>query len=105
MRETSEIASNIIESQTVFENDNKYSEVSKSEITNLANIPQGETSDLHLTVYKEYFPTDNVKYQTHSKRKITVKDFIFFLEKEKRTPLQNLLLHKATIKLNQYLSH
>jgi hypothetical protein len=92
-----EMASNKNESQQNFETYTKLSEVSKSE--NPINI---DTNDLNLNIFKQYIPSQNAKLKTGMlPRRIILKDLIFYLENERKTPIQNLILHKAILKLNQ----
>lgn len=87
--------SNILETYT------KMSEMSKSE--NPANI--NDSNEIQLNIYKNYLPSDNVKFSNWIKRRITLKDFIFYLEGDKRTPCHSLILHRAVMKLNQYSNY
>lgn len=99
----SEMYSNIGESQ-YNETFTKMSEVSKSEMQGTIGIEASNTKDINLTIFKNHTPSQNIKLpiNTSVKRRITLKDLIQFLEGERRTPLQNLILHKAVVKLNQY---
>jgi len=87
--------SNIIETYT------KLSEVSKSENP----VISADTNEIQLNVYKNYLPSDNPKFYPWIKRRITLKDLIFYLEEEKRTPSHSLLLHRAVLKLNQHSNY
>lgn len=87
--------SNMIETYT------KLSEVSKSENP----IINSDVNEIHLNNYKNYLPSDNPKFSPWIKRRITLKDFIFYLEGEKRTPSHSLMLHKAVLKLNQFSNY
>jgi hypothetical protein len=90
-----EVGSNVNESQGIFESFTKMSEVSKSEIA----LP--ESSDINMVIFKSQNILDNLKVNLGARKKITLKDFVFYLEGQKRTPLQNVLLHRAMIKMNQ----
>jgi hypothetical protein len=91
-----EIGSNINESQGVFESFTKMSEISKSEVQ---VVP--DNNEVNLVIFKNQNVQDNLKVNTSIKKKITLKDFVFYLESLKRSPLHNILLHKAIIKMNQ----
>ncbi len=97
----SEMVSNIAESHN-YETFTKMSEISKSEMQ--GTIAAEGSHDINLTIFKHHTPSQNVKLPptTSMRRRITLKDLIQFLEGERRTPLQNLILHKAIVKLNQY---
>ena len=71
--------------------------VSKADNYSLSDVNQ---SDLHLNIFKSNIPSENNKYMTSVKRRIALKDLISYLETNKRIPLQNLILHKAILKLN-----
>jgi hypothetical protein len=94
-----EMVSNKAESHNL-ETFTKMSELSKSEAQGIG--PEG-SNDINLTVFKYYTPSQNIKLPQTSniRRRITLKDLIHFLEGERKTPLQNLILHRAIIKLNQ----
>ena len=100
MRIDSEMTSNINESQlnnnlNNIETHTKLSDnISKSE--NLAC----ENNELFLTVYKSHIPNENQKTNPDVKRRIILKDLIFYLEGNLRTPVHNFILHKAVLKLN-----
>ena len=100
MRIDSEMASNLNESQQNnnlhnIETHTKLSDnISKSE--NLAC----ENNELFLTVYKSHIPNENLKTNPDVKRRIILKDLIFYLEGNQRTPIHNFILHKAVLKLN-----
>jgi hypothetical protein len=102
-----DMASNVGESHN-FETYTKFSEVSKSEAPNTVNLAN-ETgfNAINLNVFKHYIPSQNTKipYSTNVKRRITLKDLIYYLETERAIPYYNLILHKAIVKLNQYSSH
>ncbi len=91
-----EATSNVNESINIFVSFTKMSDVSKSELP-----INPESNDLSLVVYKSQNNADNLKVNTGARRKITLKDLVFYLESQKRTPLQNIILHKAIIKMNQ----
>lgn len=91
-----EMTSNIAESQNL-EMCSKFSEVSKSEHP----IGVNELNEVNMNIFKSNVPSQNTKIFTPVKRRITLKDLIFYLEAERRTPLQNLILHRAVLKLNQ----
>ena len=74
--------------------------VSRGEATSM--ITDFNQSDLHLNVFKSNIPSENNKYLTSVKRRITLKDLISYLESNRRIPLQNLILHKAILKLNSH---
>jgi len=87
--------SNLIETYT------KLSEVSKSE-----NPVIGvDSNEIQLNIYKNYLPCDNPKFSPWIKRRITLKDLIFYLESDKRTSCNSLILHRAILKLNQYSNY
>jgi hypothetical protein len=96
-RYDTEMVSNIGESHNL-ETFTKFSELSKSEVP-------GEvvSNDINLTVFKYHLPSQNPKLNipVSVRRRITLKDLIHFLEGERKTPLQNLILHKALVRLNQ----
>jgi hypothetical protein len=92
-----EIGSNIAESHNL-ETYTKLSEISKSENPAIINT---DSNELNLNIFKNYIPSQNLKLFTGVKRRISLKDLIFYLENERRTPLQNLILHKAVLKLQQ----
>jgi hypothetical protein len=98
----SEMVSNIAESHN-YESYTKMSEFSKSEMQGTIAV-EGSSQDINLTIFKHSTPSQNVRLppSTNVKRRITLKDLIQYLEGERRTPLQNLILHKAVVKLNQY---
>lgn len=87
--------SNMIETYT------KLSEVSKSENPAI----NSDANEIHLNIYKNYHPSDNPKFSPWIKRRITLKDLIFYLEGEKRTPSHSLMLHRAVLKLNQFSNY
>jgi len=93
-----EMISNFAESHNM-ETYTKFSEVSKSELPIDAS-----GNDINLSIFKYSQPSQNAKLNISSnvRRRITIKDLIHFLEGERKTPLQNLILHKAILKLNQY---
>lgn len=91
-----EMVSNLNESN-ILETYTKMSEISKSENPAIIN---SDTNEIQLNIYKNYLPSDNPKYSNWIKRRITLKDLIFYLEGEKRTPCHSLLLHRAIMKLN-----
>ena len=90
-----ESGSNIVESN-ILESVTKMSELSKSEAP--INL---DSNDLNLAIYKSQNISDNLKISSGGRRRITLKDLVFYLEGQKRTPLQNLILHKAIMKMNQ----
>ncbi len=92
-----EMVSNVDQSHNM-ESYTKFSEISKSEVPVEAN-----GNDINLTIFKYYQPNQNQKFTLPSnvKRRITLKDLISYLEGQRKTPLQNLILHKAVMKLNQ----
>jgi hypothetical protein len=90
-----ESGSNIIESN-ILESVTKMSELSKSEAP--INL---DSNDLNLAIYKSQNILDNLKISSGGRRRITLKDLVFYLEGQKRTPLQNLILHKAIMKMSQ----
>jgi hypothetical protein len=100
-RYDSEMVSNIAESHN-YESNTKMSELSKSEMQ--GTIAVEGSQDINLTIFKHSTPSQNVRFppSTNVKRRITLKDLIQYLEGERRTPLQNLILHKSVVKLNQY---
>lgn len=97
-----EMVSNKAESHNL-ETYTKLSEISKSEPTGTIGINSEGSNDINMTVFKYYTPSQNIKIAQSSniRRRITLKDLIHFLEGERKTPLQNLILHRAVIKLNQ----
>lgn len=100
-----EMASNIGESYHNLETYTKLSEISKSEAPGTIGLTSdGSSNEINLTCFKYYTPNRNTKINLPSniRRRITLKDLIHFLEGERKTPLQNLLLHRAIIRLNHY---
>jgi hypothetical protein len=97
-----EMVSNKAESHNL-ETYTKFSEISKSEAPGTIGINTEGSNDINMTVFKYYTPSQNIKIAQSSniRRRITLKDLIHFLEGERKTPLQNLILHRAVIKLNQ----
>ena len=85
------------ESNNLLETYSKVSQISKSENPVIGNC---DNDDIQLNIYKNYLPSDNIKYSNWIKRRITLKDLVFYLEGEKRTPCHSLLLHRAVIKMN-----
>jgi hypothetical protein len=61
----------------------------------------GDSNDVNLAIYKHHVVPENIKVNTGNKRRITLKDFIFYLEGERKTPMSTILLHKAMMKLSQ----
>jgi len=101
MNTESEMISNMNESNNLMETYSKISQISKSENPGI----NSENNEIQLNIYKNYLPSDNVKHSNWIKRRITLKDLIFYLESEKRTPCHSLLLHKAIIKLNSLTNY
>jgi len=96
MRFDSEVVSNVNESH--METFTKLSDnISKAENY---SIVEGAQNDLQLNIFKSRIPSENSKLLTTVKRRITLKDLIAFLESNRKIPLQNLILHKAVLKLN-----
>jgi hypothetical protein len=62
---------------------------------------QIDSNDINLVIYKNHVVPENIKVNVGNKRRITLKDFIFYLENERRTPISTLLMHKAMMKLSQ----
>lgn len=93
--------SNLNESNNILETYTKMSEISKSENPAINT----DSQEIYLNIYKNYLPSDNPKYHQSIKRRVTLKDLIFYLEGEKRTPSHSLILHRAIIKLNQYSNY
>ena len=87
--------SNMLETYT------KLSEVSKSD-NPVVNV---DSNEIHLNIYNSYLPSDNPKFSPWIKRRITLKDLIFYLEGEKRTPCQSLMLHREVLKLNHFSNY
>jgi hypothetical protein len=80
---------------------NKNESHFESYTKNSIHSEQIESSDINMAVYKTHVIPENIKVNTgNSKRKITLKDFIFYLEGERRNPLNHILIHKAMMKLN-----
>jgi len=99
----SEMTSNINENQTVNQNINIIMETNtkNSELSKNENAIEAATEEIKLTVYKSHIPNENVKSFPDIKRRITLKDLIFYLEENKKNNTQNFILHKAILKLNQ----
>ena len=103
MRIDSEMASNMNESQQ----NNNFNQINIETHTKLSdNISKSENlacenNELFLTVYKSHIPNENSKTNPDIKRRVILKDLIFFLENNLKTPLHNFILHKAVLKLNQ----
>ena len=102
MRIDSEMTSNMNESQhnNNFNNINNETHTKLSDLSKSEN-PAIESNELFLTVYKSNIPNENAKTTPDVKRRITLKDLIFYLEGNLKTPLHNFILHKAILKLNQ----
>jgi hypothetical protein len=71
----------------------------ESHTKNSIQSEQIDSNDLPLHIYKNHIVPENIKVPTAHRRRITLKDFIFYLEGERRNPLNNILLHKANMKL------
>jgi hypothetical protein len=102
-----EMASNIVESHN-FETYTKLSEVSKSEAPGTVNITaESGSNEINLCVFKSPVPSQNTKipYSVNIRRRITLKDLIFYLERERNIPFDNIVLYKAMIKLAQFSSN
>jgi hypothetical protein len=100
----SEMASNVAESHNYDTYTNKYSELSKSEAQGTVSfIPDSAGNEINLTLFRNSIPSQNPKiaHPNNIRRRITLKDFIFFLENERNVPINNILLHKAMIKMGQ----
>ena len=107
LRFDTEMASNIAESHN-FETYTKLSEVSKSEAPGTVNITaESGSNEINLCVFKSPVPSQNTKipYSVNIRRRITLKDLIFYLERERNIPFYNIVLYKAMIKLAQFTSN
>lgn len=98
MRFDAEISSNKNESH--FETYTKLSEISKSEY-NHNFIINDNNNEVSVNVFKSNDVIKAGKLLGASKRKISLKDFIFFLENEMKLPMKMLMLQKAMIKISQ----
>jgi hypothetical protein len=102
MRIDSEMASNLNESQQ----NNNFNNINIETHTKLSdNISKSdniacENNELFLTVYKSHIPNENIKTNPDIKRRVILKDLIFYLENNLKTPLHNFILHKAVLRLN-----
>lgn len=101
LRYDTEIASNVAESHN-YETYTKLSEISKSEAQGTVNITaEAGSNDINLCVFKTPVPSQNTKipHSVSVRRRITLKDLIFYLERERNIPFYNLVLYRAMIKL------
>lgn len=94
-----EMSSNKNESH--FETFTKVSEISKSE-NNPNYLINDNNNEVNINIYQNYDVTQSERIIGGSKRKISLKDFIFFLENEMELPLKFLLLQKAMMKISQF---
>ena len=107
LRFDTEIASNIGESHN-FETYTKLSEISKSEAPGTVNInAESGSNEINLCIFKNAIPSQNMKIPNSIsvRRRITLKDLIFYLERERNIPFYNLVLYRAMIKLAQFSSN
>ena len=93
--------SNLNKSES-FQRDNThfdtFSKVSESIHSNFQNENFGN-NEISINVFKSNDIKKNAKLIGTSRKKINLKDFIFFLENELNVPLKMLLLQKAMVKL------
>ena len=93
--------SNLNKSES-FQRDNThldtFSKVSESIHSNFQNENFGN-NEISINVFKSNDIKKNTKLIGTSRKKINLKDFIFFLENELNVPLKMLLLQKAMVKL------
>lgn len=83
----------------------KISEASKSEYNHNNFVVNDNTNnEVSINVFKSNNIEKSGKIYGTSRRKISLKDFIFFLENEMNVPLKMLLLQKAEIRISK-LNH
>ena len=107
LRFDTDIASNIAESHNL-ETYTKFSEISKSEAPGTVNInAESGSNEVNLCIFKNPIPSQNMKIPNSIsvRRRITLKDLIFYLERERNIPFYNLVLYRAMIKLGQFSSN
>ena len=81
-----------------YHNNNNDSDDSGNEAGNAHdNVNDNDNAVIKLNIFNSWDVTQNYKLQIpkEQKRKIQLKDLIMFLEKNERTPLHRILLHKA----------
>ena len=83
----------------------KRSEASKTEYNHNNFVVNDNTNnEVSINVFKSNNIEKSGKIYGTSRRKISLKDFIFFLENEMNVPLKMLLLQKAEIRISK-LNH